>query len=101
MRIEYTFNISDVEIPYFSVESMEGPEKLFRLATLIMNVMDVKDRIDVIFHSPNQTDLPKKIAAFEKILVSAPRAPEVEFSEGEQGSLGSSYYRWVTILNKK
>ena len=40
MRVEYTFGLDDVAIPYFSVESMEGPEKFFRLATLIMNVME-------------------------------------------------------------
>ena len=39
MRVEYTFDLSEVDIPYFSVESMEGPEKLFRLVTLVMNVV--------------------------------------------------------------
>src|SRR5262249_12615961 len=37
MRVEYAFDLSTVDIPYFSVESMEGPEKLFRLVTLVMN----------------------------------------------------------------
>ena len=97
MRIEYTFGLDNVEIPYFSVESMEGPEKLFRLATLILNVLEVKRRVDVIFHSPNQSDLPKKIQAFELILGSAPNSPDVEFAPGVEGSLGSSYYRWVSI----
>ena len=97
MRIEYTFGLDNVEIPYFSVESMEGPEKLFRLATLVLNVLEVKRRVDVIFHSPNQSDLPKKIQAFETILGSAPQAPAVDFAPGREGSLGSSYYRWMTI----
>jgi hypothetical protein len=99
MRIEYAFRLDDVEVPYFSVESIEGPEKLFRLATLILNVMEVKRRVDVIFHSPNLSDLPKKIEAFEKILGSAPKASGLQFrfEEGEQGTLGSSYYRWISI----
>src|SRR5262249_20771363 len=84
MRIEYTFGLEDVEVPYFSVESMEGPEKLFRLATLVLNVLAVKRRVDVIFHSPNQSDLPKKIQAFETILGSAPQAPAVEFMPGRE-----------------
>jgi hypothetical protein len=97
VRIEYTFGLDNVGIPYFSVESMEGPEKLFRLATLILNVLEVKPRVDVIFHSPNQSDLPKKIVAFETILGSAPSAPSVKLTTGDEGSLGSSYYRWVSI----
>jgi hypothetical protein len=100
MRIEYTFGLDNVEIPYFAVESMEGPEKLFRLATLVLNVLEVKRRVDVIFHSPNQSDLPKKIQAFETILGSAPQAPAVEFAPGREGSLGSSYYRWMTIRKR-
>jgi hypothetical protein len=100
MRIEYTFGLEDVEIPYFSVESMEGPEKLFRLATLVLNVLEVKGRVDIIFHSPNQSDLPKKIQSFETILGSAPSAPKVEFTQGREGSLGSSYYRWMTLLKR-
>lgn len=97
MRIEYNFSIDKVDIPYFSVESMEGPEKLFRLATLVMNVLELKDRVDVIFHGHNSSDLPRKIQAFEKILTSAPTQPRLDFTEGDDGSLGSSYYRWVTI----
>ena len=97
MRVEYAFDLSTVDIPYFSVESMEGPEKLFRLVTLVMNVLYVRPRVDVIFHSPNRDDLPKKITAFEAIVKSAPAAPTLEFKAGLQGSLGSSYYCWISI----
>jgi hypothetical protein len=97
MRVEYAFDLTSVDIPYFSVESMEGPEKLFRLVTLVMNVLHVRPRVDVIFHSPNKDDLPKKVAAFEAIVKSAPAAPQLEFRVGNQGSLGSSYYCWVSI----
>ncbi|HTO56017.1 MAG TPA: hypothetical protein VMR50_21720 [Myxococcota bacterium] len=97
MRVEYAFDLSTVDIPYFSVESMEGPEKLFRLVTLVMNVLYVRPRVDVIFHSPNRDDLPKKISAFEAIVKSAPAAPALEFRAGNNGSLGSSYYSWVSI----
>jgi hypothetical protein len=100
MRVEYTFALDQVDIPYFSVESMEGPEKLFRLVTLVMNVVCTRPRVDVIFHSPNKDDLPKKIAAFEAIVKSAPNAPNLEFREGSNGSLGSSYYRWVSIHSR-
>jgi hypothetical protein len=98
MRVEYTFSLDHVDIPYFSVESMEGPEKLFRLVTLVMNVLHLRPRVDVIFHSPNKDDLPKKISSFEAIVKSAPAAPQLEFRAGNSGSLGSSYYCWVSIL---
>jgi hypothetical protein len=97
MRVEYNFDLTSIDIPYFSVESMEGPEKLFRLVTLVMNVLHIRPRVDVIFHSPNRDDLPKKIAAFEAIVKSAPAAPTLEFRAGQSGSLGSSYYCWVSI----
>jgi hypothetical protein len=99
MRIEYSFGLSKVEIPCFSVESIEGPHKLFQLATLVLNVLDEKSRVDVIFHSPNREDLPKKISAFRAILSSAPAEREFKLEEGNSGSLGSSYYSWVSIYS--
>ena len=78
MRIEYNFGLDTVAIPSFSVESIEGPHKLFTLATLILNVIACKPRVDVIFHSPNQADLPKKVAQFQEILASGPAAPRFE-----------------------
>jgi hypothetical protein len=97
MRVEYSFSLDRVEVPCFSVETTEGPHKLFTLTTLILNVLAERDRADVIFHSPNQADLPKKIAAFKKILQSGPAAPGFGFEEGQSGSLGSSYYTWLSI----
>ena len=97
MRIEYNFGLDKVGTPCFSVESIEGPHKLFTLATLILNVIAARPKVDVIFHSPNQADLPRKVAQFEKILSSAPCSPEFRLEEGSSGSLGSSYYVWITI----
>ena len=97
MRVEYNFGLQNVEVPCFCVETTEGPHKLFQLTTLVLNVLEEKNRVDVIFHSPNQSDLAKKIRAYTQILSSAPHAPKFEFEEGESGSLGSSYYCWVSI----
>ena len=101
MRIEYNFGLNNVEVPCFSVESIEGPHKLFQLATLVLNVLDVKSQVDVIFHSPNREDLPKKVAQFQEILASGPTAPDFELEEGKRGSLGSSYYLWISIKTTK
>ncbi len=97
MRVEYNFALDNVGVPCFCVETTEGPHKLFQLTTLVLNVLEEKQRVDVIFHSPNQADLSKKIKAYTQILASAPHAPKFEFVEGESGSLGSSYYCWISI----
>ena len=97
MRIEYTFDLAKVTVPSFSVEASEGPDKLFKLCTLVLNVLAASPKIEVIFHSPNEPDLKKKIEAFERILSSAPTAPAFELVDGDSGSLGSSYFRWVSI----
>ena len=97
MRIEYTFDLKAVEVPTFSVEASEGPDKLFKLCTVVLNVLAESGRVDVIFHSPNQSDLGRKIESFERILHSAPHAAAFILKEGESGSLSSSYFRWVQI----
>ena len=100
MRVEYTFSIDNIAMPCFSVETTEGPTKLFTLTTLIVNVLAEKGCAAIIFHSPNREDLPKKIVAFEHILRSAPSAPTFKFQQGEAGSSGSSYYQWISIQTK-
>jgi hypothetical protein len=97
VRIEYNFNLDRVDVPCFSVEAEEGPQKIFTLTTVILNVLAERPRADVIFHSPNPGDLPKKVTQFKKILASAPAAPNFDFKQGESGSLGSSYYLWLSI----
>ena len=97
MRIEYTFDLKSVDVPSFSVEASEGPDKLFKLCTLVLNVLAETGKVDVIFHSPNKSDLPRKIESFDRILGSAPQALRFDLKEGESGSLGSSHFRWVRI----
>ena len=97
MRIEYKFGLEDVGVPCFSVETTEGPGKLFTLTTLILNVLSQKNRVDVIFHSPNAADLPKKIESLKAILASGPAAPELAYETGKSGSLAGTYYSWLSI----
>jgi hypothetical protein len=97
MRVEYRFNLDQVEVPCFSVETTEGPPKLFTLATLVLNVLPASRAVDLIFHSPNQVDLPKKIHLFRQIIESAPDSAPCEFSEGDSGSIGTSYFMWIRI----
>ena len=50
MRLEYGFELSTVDMPRFSVEAVEGIGKLFTLATLVLNVLDVRPHVEIVFH---------------------------------------------------
>ncbi len=97
MRIEYNFEIEDVEVPRFSVEATEGAQKLFTLVTLILNVLHQRHRVDVVFHSANPDEPQRKIATFQRILATAPDALKLDYADGEAGSLAGVYYRWLSI----
>ena len=73
MRLEYTFDISDVSTPRLSVEAVEGIGKLFTLATLVLNVIEVKDKVELVFHGLNPDDPSRKIEAFKRIVVRVVR----------------------------
>ena len=53
MRLEYTFAITEVPVPRFSIEAVEGIGKLFTLATLVLNVLAVRPRVEIVFHGLN------------------------------------------------
>jgi len=99
MRIEYRFEISQVEIPRFSVEAFEGIGKLFTLATLVLNVIEKQRKVEVVFHGLNPQDPEAKLSAFREIVSSAHSAPELTYELGEGGHVSgsSSYFRWVLI----
>ena len=98
MRLEYGFELSNVEVPRFSVEAVEGIGKLFTLAALILNVLETKDQVEIVFHGLNPEDPERKIGAFREILESA-EAREVQFSVGRAGRVAgsSSYYQWLMV----
>ena len=67
MRLEYGFQLAEVDVPRFAVESVEGIGKLFTLATLVLNVLATKESVEIIFHGLNPEDPERKIAAFQEI----------------------------------
>ena len=77
MRLEYTIDLGDIKVPRFSVEAVEGIGKLFTLSTLMLNVMDTRDTVEIVFHGLNPEDPERKIAAFEEIVSSAETSPLV------------------------
>ncbi|MFQ5697813.1 MAG: hypothetical protein ACE5IL_05950 [Myxococcota bacterium] len=97
MRIEYDFGLTRVDVPRFSVQATEGPDKLFTLATLVLNILFEQQRSDIVFHSPNPDEPNRKIQFFKHILTGAPGVGELRFEEGESGKLGGVYFQWLSV----
>lgn len=99
MRLEYGFQLSDVEIPRFSVEAIEGIGKLFTLATLVLNVLETRKKVEIVFHGLNPEDPEAKIQAFKEIVGSSENAPPLSYQLGRGGRVpgSSSSFRWITV----
>ena len=94
MRLEYTFELGQVEVPRLAVEAVEGIGKVFTLATLVLNVLDVKPRVELVFHGLNPEDPGRKIEAFKRILEDSEGGADIEYEQGSGGTVpgSSSYY---------
>lgn len=99
MRLEYRIELDKIEVPRFSVEAVEGIGKVFTLAALVLNVLETKRSVDLVFHGLNPDDPGRKIEAFKKIIESASSAFSIEYREGKGGAVpgSSSYYQWLTL----
>jgi hypothetical protein len=99
MRLEYGFELSNVEVPRFSVEAVEGIGKLFTLAALILNVLETKDQVEIVFHGLNPEDPETKIGAFKEIVGGSQAGADLKYKPGSGGRIpgSSSYFRWIMI----
>ena len=99
MRLEYGFELSKVEVPRFSVEAVEGIGKLFTLATLVLNVLETKPKVEIVFHGLNPEDPEVKIKAFKEIIGGSETAGSLRYELGRGGGVpgSSSSFQWVTI----
>ena len=99
MRLEYGFELSQVETPCFSVEAVEGINKLFTLGTLVLNVLETRPHVQLVFHGVNAEDPSRKIESFKGILGSAPgrRSFSYELGTGGQVPNSSAYFQWITV----
>ena len=99
MRLEFGFELSQVEVPRFSVEAVEGIGKLFTLATLVLNVLESKRKVEIVFHGLNPEEPANKIGAFKEIIGGSESGRELSYQLGNGGQIpgSSSSFRWVTI----
>ncbi len=99
MRLEYGFELSKVEVPRFAVEAGEEIGKLFTLCTLVMNVLENRDRVEIVFHGLNPEDPARKIEAFREVLASAGEGGGISLELGRGGRIRNSaaYYQWVEL----
>lgn len=102
MRLEYTFELEQVKVPRFSVEAVEGIGKVFTLASLVLNVLDVKEAVELVFHGLNPDDPGRKIEAFRRIVDSASTDEDLVYEQGKGGAVpgSSSYYQWVRVSRR-
>jgi hypothetical protein len=99
LRLEYKFELSEVRTPRFAVEAVEGIGKIFSLASLVMNVLETKESVEIVFHGLNPEDPDRKIEGFQKIISSSSADPGATFSPGNGGRVpgSSSYFQWLNV----
>ncbi len=99
MRLEYGFELEQCDVPRFAVEAVEGIGKLFTPATLVLNVLAVRQRVEIVFHGLNPEDPERKIRAFQEIASSAPTGGALSYEPGTHGSVpgSSSSFQWLTV----
>ena len=99
MRLEYTFALDEVVVPRFAVEAVEGIGKVFTLAALVLNVLDRKPKVELVFHGLNPDDPGRKIDAFRRIIDSAQPDMPLRYRAGQGGSVpgSSSHFQWLVV----
>ena len=99
MRLEFNLELDKISVPRFSVEAVEGIGKIFTLATLVLNVLETRKTIEIVFHGLNPDDPTRKIGGFREIMESCPSGFTVHYEMGDCARVpgSSSYFQWVTI----
>ncbi len=99
MRLEYSLSLDSLSVPRFSVEAVEGIGKLFSLATLVLNVIETKSSVEIVFHGLNPEDPERKIEGFREIISSSGYEGELNFTNGAGGRVpgSSSYFQWLVV----
>lgn len=100
MRLEVNIELEKLKVPRFSVEAVEGIGKLFTLATLVLNVLDSHERVEIVFHGLNPEDPERKIEGFKTIMSSCETVAPAVYQISEPGRVpgSSSYFQWLNVL---
>lgn len=103
MRLEFGIEMSEIDTPRFAVEAVEGIGKLFTLATLVLNVLDIKDKVEIVFHGINPEDPERRISAFKQICESCGSGSHATFVAGASGQVqgSSSSYQWLQVSRSR
>ena len=99
MRLDYTISLDEIDVPRFSVEAVEGIGKLFTLGTLVLNVLDSRKCVEIVFHGLNPEDPERKIRGFKEILAASSCTKPLAFEPGTGGQVpgSSSYFQWLRV----
>jgi len=98
MRIEYKFELAEVETPYFSVDTSEGIHKLFTLAATLLNLLETKAAVCVTIHGGSAQDPERKAKALEQIIESGRQENRrYGFERVSSGCIENTYHLWILI----
>jgi Na+/alanine symporter len=99
MRLEYAIELNELQTPRFAVEAVEGIGKLFTLATLVLNVLETRQSVEIVFHGLNPEDPERKITSFREIIATCASSPNVRFEPGARGRVtgSSSAFQWLVV----
>ena len=99
MRLEYGFDLWSIAVHRFSVEADESIGKLFTLAALMLNVLENRPRVEIVFHGLNEEDPTRKIDNFQEIIEVSGAGKGIRYTLGNGGRVtGTSYYfQWLSI----
>lgn len=99
MRLDYHVDLSDIQTPRFAVEAQERIGKLFSLATLVLNVLDTKPVVEIVFHGLNREDPGRRIEAFKEIMASVGAGSTATFHARPQAHVAesSTHYQWLEV----
>jgi hypothetical protein len=103
MRLEFSIEMSEIDTPRFAVEAVEGIGKLFTLATLVLNTLDIKDKVEIVFHGLNPEDPERRINAFKQICESCNGGTSTTFVAGASGQVkgSSSSFQWLQVSRSR
>ena len=72
---------------------------IFFILGLILNVLETKEKVEIVFHGLNPEDPETKIGAFKEIVGGSSSGGGLTYQPGTGGRVpgSSSYFRWIVV----